>query len=49
MIDDRQQTPSSPGELAYWVRFDEPQYDADSTDPYRKALIWARYLRTETE
>ncbi|MFJ1755928.1 ferrous iron transport protein A [Kitasatospora sp. NPDC088134] len=33
------------GELAYWVAFDEPQYDSDGGGPYRKALIWSRYLR----
>lgn len=33
------------GELAYWVVFDEPQLDADGNGPYRKALIWGRYLR----
>ncbi|MFD7398616.1 ferrous iron transport protein A [Streptomyces virginiae] len=33
------------GELAYWVAFDEPQYDGDGDGPYRKALIWDRYLR----
>ncbi|MGX4735620.1 ferrous iron transport protein A [Kitasatospora griseola] len=35
------------GESAYWVRFDAPQYDADGDGPYRKALIWERYLRPE--
>ncbi len=33
------------GELAYWVRFDEPEFDGDRDGPYRKALIWGRYLR----
>ncbi|MFJ5234164.1 ferrous iron transport protein A [Kitasatospora sp. NPDC088391] len=33
------------GELAYWVAFDEPQYDSDGGGPYRKALVRARYLR----
>lgn len=33
-----------PGELAYWVNFDEPQLDANGDGPYRKAYIWARYL-----
>lgn len=32
------------GELEYWVEFDQPQRDADGDGPYRKALIWARYL-----
>lgn len=35
------------GELAYWVKFDEPQYDSSGTGPYRKAQIWSRYLRAE--
>jgi hypothetical protein len=34
-----------PGELAYWVDFDESQMDAAGDGPYRKAWIWARYLR----
>ncbi|MEA2495923.1 MAG: hypothetical protein QOJ29_3834 [Thermoleophilaceae bacterium] len=33
-----------PGELAYFVAFDEPQHDTSSDGPYRKAQIWARYL-----
>jgi hypothetical protein len=33
-----------PGELAYWVDFDEPQLDHEGNGPYRKALIWDRYL-----
>lgn len=37
-----------PGELAYWVRFDEPQFDSDGDGPYSKALIWDRYLRFES-
>lgn len=36
-----------PGELEYWVRFDEPQFDSCGDGPYRKALIWDRYLRFE--
>ncbi|SDT82538.1 hypothetical protein SAMN05216371_7327 [Streptomyces sp. TLI_053] len=35
------------GELAYWVRFDEPEFDSDGAGPYRKALIWGRYLRPD--
>ncbi|MFC1408625.1 ferrous iron transport protein A [Streptacidiphilus sp. N1-12] len=35
------------GELAYWVSFDEPQYDAAGDGPYRKAQIWDRYLQSE--
>ena len=34
-----------PGELAYWVTFEEPQLDGDGAGPYRKALIWGRYLQ----
>jgi hypothetical protein len=37
---------AEPGELAYWVRFDEPQLDSLGYGPYRKALIWGRYLRS---
>lgn len=33
-----------PGELQYSVRFDESQFDADGDGPYRKAVIWERYL-----
>lgn len=33
-----------PGELEYSVRFDEPQMDVTDLGPYRKAVIWARYL-----
>ena len=36
-----------PGELAYWVDFDEPQLDSDGDGPYRTALIWDRYLRAQ--
>ncbi|MFD9475492.1 ferrous iron transport protein A [Streptomyces nojiriensis] len=35
------------GELAYWVVFDGPQYDSYGDGPYRKALIWDRYLRPD--
>ena len=34
-----------PGELMYWVKFDEPQLDAAGDGPYRKAQIWGRYLQ----
>jgi hypothetical protein len=37
-----------PGELAYWVTFEEPQLDGDGAGPYRKALIWGRYLQPVT-
>lgn len=33
-----------PGEREYSVRFDEPQLDIDGDGPYRKAVIWDRYL-----
>lgn len=32
------------GEREYLVAFDEPQLDADGDGPYRKAVIWERYL-----
>lgn len=35
---------AQPGELEYSVQFDEPQMDASDLGPYRKAVIWARYL-----
>ncbi len=35
-----------PRELAYFVTFDAPQYDASGDGPYRKAQIWDRYLRS---
>jgi hypothetical protein len=35
---------AQPGELEYSVRFDESQFDADDEGPYRKAVIWERYL-----
>lgn len=38
-------TSARDGELAYWVAFDEPQRDSDGDGPYRKALVWGRYLR----
>jgi hypothetical protein len=41
LTDDR----ARPGELAYWVDFDEPQMDFSEDGPYRKALIWERYLQ----
>jgi hypothetical protein len=34
-----------PGELKYWVRFDEPELDHAGDGPYRKAQIWGRYLQ----
>lgn len=34
------------GELAYWVSFDEPQYDSSGDGPFRKAWIWGRYLKS---
>jgi hypothetical protein len=32
------------GEREYSVVFDSPQLDADGDGPYRKAVIWDRYL-----
>ena len=40
---------AQPGELEYWVTFDEPQYDDHGCGPYRKAQIWSRYLRPERD
>ncbi|MEU2490936.1 ferrous iron transport protein A [Streptomyces sp. NPDC007883] len=37
------------GELAYWVVFDEPQFDSSGDGPFRKALIWDRYLKPDPE
>jgi hypothetical protein len=42
-----QHAQARPGELEYWIRFDEPQFDSGGDGPYRKALIWDRYLRFE--
>ena len=33
-----------PTELEYSVAFDEPQFSTDGLGPYRKAVIWDRYL-----
>jgi hypothetical protein len=33
-----------PGELSYWVDFDEPQVDHDGDGAYRRAQVWGRYL-----
>ena len=33
-----------PGELNYWVDFDESQMDAAGDGPYRRAQIWDRYI-----
>lgn len=35
-----------PGEFEYSVRFDERQMDWSEDGPYRKAVIWARYLES---
>jgi len=37
------------GELLYWVSFDAPQYDSGWDGPYRKSLIWGRYLKPAPE
>ena len=36
-----------PGKLSHFVTFDEPQPDAGGGDPYRKASIWGRYLKSQ--
>jgi hypothetical protein len=33
----------------YWVRFDEPQYDADGDGPFRGGQIWESALSVVTE
>jgi hypothetical protein len=38
-----------PGELMYWVRFDQPEFDHAGDGPYRKAQIWGRYLHLVVE
>nr|BFE56417.1 hypothetical protein GCM10020063_009430 [Dactylosporangium thailandense] len=38
-----------PGELKYWITFDEPQFDHAGDGPYRKAQIWSRYLQLAGE
>src|SRR5947207_7004190 len=40
---------AQPDELAYWVKFDEPQLDSTGDGPYRKAQIWGRYLQVVEE
>lgn len=37
------------GEFLYWVTFDTPQHDSDGDGPYRRAQIWGRYLRSESD
>jgi hypothetical protein len=34
-----------PGELEYFVRFGTPQHHSAGGGPYRKAMIWDRYLK----
>jgi hypothetical protein len=36
---------AAPGELSYLVAFLELQFDSDGDGPFRKAMIWARYLQ----
>jgi len=31
--------------IVYWVWFDQPQYDADGSGPYRGGQIWERALK----
>ncbi|GIH02717.1 hypothetical protein Rhe02_07840 [Rhizocola hellebori] len=38
-----------PGELMYWVKFDEPEFDCAGDGPYRKAQIWGRYLQASSD
>lgn len=38
-----------PGELMYWVKFDEPEFDSAGDGPYRKAQIWSRFLHPVIE
>lgn len=40
---------AEPEELAYWVKFDEPQCDSVGDGPYRKAQIWGRYIQLVVE
>jgi hypothetical protein len=40
---------TSPGELKYWVKFGEPEYDANAAGPFRGAQIWGRYIRIDEE
>jgi hypothetical protein len=35
---------AQPGEREYSVTFDAPHFDAGGDGPYRKAVIWERYL-----
>ncbi len=35
---------AKPGELSYLIAFAESQFDSSGDGPYRKAVIWARYL-----
>lgn len=35
------------GELAYWVRLDEPEFGSAGDGPHRKAQNWGRYPRPE--
>jgi hypothetical protein len=39
-----QNTTARSGEHEYSVAFDQPQLDASGDGPYRKAVIWDRYL-----
>ncbi|MFF9506715.1 hypothetical protein ACF1BU_04820 [Streptomyces sp. NPDC014724] len=35
------------GELAYWVSFDEPEFDSGGSGPCRQAMVRGRYPRLE--
>ena len=40
----RQEVSSLGTNTVYWVRFDEPQFDADGDGPYRGGQIWGTAL-----
>jgi hypothetical protein len=33
-------------EKSWWVKFDEPQFDADGDGPYQESQVLQRYLET---
>ena len=35
--------------IVYWVRFDEPQFDADGDGPYRGGQVWESALNLITD
>ncbi|GIG69342.1 ferrous iron transport protein A [Phytomonospora endophytica] len=38
---------ATPGELEYFVTFDEPRYESSGEGPYHGAQIWDRYIQPE--